>query len=95
MIYFTTSDMVVGETITIDHLLSVYQGDANAVSDEGYVSKNYGGNLIGRPSRTSEAEVTQNTGGNSSGKLRLFLCFAYTSLRGKTGEIGSSSVVLD
>ena len=32
---FTTGDMVVGETITIDHLVSVYQGDANAVSDEG------------------------------------------------------------
>jgi len=31
LIYFTTSDMVVGETITIDHLVSVYQGDANAV----------------------------------------------------------------
>jgi hypothetical protein len=35
LIYFTTGHMVVGETITMDHLLSVYQGDANAVSDEG------------------------------------------------------------
>src|SRR6266702_434299 len=36
---FTTGDMVVGETITIDHLVSVYQGDANAVSDEGTIQK--------------------------------------------------------
>jgi len=35
MIRFTAVDMVVGETSSIDHLLSVYQGDANAVSDEG------------------------------------------------------------
>jgi hypothetical protein len=39
LIYFTTGDMVVGETITIDHLVSVYQGDANAVSDEGTIQK--------------------------------------------------------
>ncbi len=35
LIYFTAGDMVVGETITMDHLVSVYQGETNAVSDEG------------------------------------------------------------
>ncbi len=38
MIRFTAVDMVLGETSSINHLLSVYQGNANAVSDEVYPS---------------------------------------------------------
>jgi hypothetical protein len=34
MIHFTTRYMVVGEKITMNDLLSVYQGNANAMSDE-------------------------------------------------------------
>ncbi len=41
MICFTTVDMVVWDTLTMDRLLSVYQGNANAVSDEGTVQKEY------------------------------------------------------
>ena len=40
MIRFTVGLMAVGDTITIDHLLSVYQDDANAVSEEGTLQKN-------------------------------------------------------
>jgi hypothetical protein len=38
MIHFTTGHMV-GETITVDDLVSVYQGGANAVPDEGTFRK--------------------------------------------------------
>jgi hypothetical protein len=34
MIHFTMKYMVVGDTITMNDLLSVYQGNANAMSDE-------------------------------------------------------------
>ena len=34
VIRFTTGDMVVGDRITMDSLLPVYQGDANVVADE-------------------------------------------------------------
>ena len=55
MICFTTGDMVVGETITMDHLVSVYQGDANAVSDEGTVQKEAGiSTLRGKMSKIEE-----------------------------------------
>src|SRR5713226_7514130 len=40
MIRFTVDHVVVWDTITMDHLLSVYQGNANAVSDEGTIQKN-------------------------------------------------------
>ncbi len=37
VIRFTTDYIVVWNTLTMDRLLSVYQGDANVVADEGEV----------------------------------------------------------
>jgi hypothetical protein len=55
MIRFTAVDMVVGETSSIDHLVSVYQGDANAVLDEGTVQKEAGiSTLRGKMSKIEE-----------------------------------------
>jgi hypothetical protein len=39
MIHVTTGHMVVGETITMDDLVSVYQGGANAVFSLPYASR--------------------------------------------------------
>ncbi len=60
MIRFTTVDMVVGETITIDHLLSVYQGDTNAVSDEGT-------SLLKKTQKWSQITFTRQTGMREQG----------------------------
>src|SRR5260370_21814360 len=51
MIRFTAVDMGVGETSCIDHRLAVYQGDANAVSDEGTFHHALKGHMSCSPKR--------------------------------------------
>jgi hypothetical protein len=57
MIRFTAVDMVVGETSSIDHLVSVYQSDANAVSDEDAVQKVLPSTFISQAKRYSGRET--------------------------------------